>query len=85
MSSGRFPKCDVRCGEHVSCFGKVHSASSPPSLHLFLKKQNKLCFLFWFLCNDMQVPALVTGTPCVTDLLLVSCNSWSRVQSIFCV
>lgn len=48
MSSGRFPKCDVRCGEHVSCFGKVHSASSPPSLHLFLKKQNKTNYVFFF-------------------------------------
>lgn len=45
----RFQKCDVRSREHMSCFGKVHSASpSSPSP----------CFL----CNDMQEPGLTLGT-----------------------
>lgn len=43
-----FQKCDVRCGEHVSCFGKVHSASSPPSLHFFIFKKNKTNYVFFF-------------------------------------
>lgn len=44
-----FSKCDVRCWEHMSSFGKVHSASSPPHLP---------CFLY----NDMQEPGFTLGT-----------------------
>lgn len=75
-----FSKCDVRCREHMSSFGKVHSASSP--------------FLPRFLCNDMQEPGLMLGTHvlwiCYISFMLFVvksskhflCLRWS-VQSIF--
>lgn len=75
-----FSKCDVRCREHMSSFGKVHSASSP--------------FLPCFLCNDMQEPGLMLGTHvlwiCYISFMLFVvksskhflCLRWS-VQSIF--
>lgn len=76
-----FSKCDVRCWEHMSSFGKVHSASSSPPPPLF--------FVQWHAGTRIHV-----GNPCVMDLLYqfhvicgqefkaFLCLRWS-VQSIF--
>lgn len=68
-----FSKCDVGCREHMSSFGKVHSASSSPPT----PTRPVFCAMT---CRN---PVSRWEPMCYGSVISVSCYLWSRVQSIF--